>query len=65
MTETIFIHVDDDDEDYKVGYAKPPKHSRFKRGKSGIRAAASQDPHSVLPIGKIRFESTCLSRSPS
>ena len=26
---------DDDDPDYEVGYGKPPKHSQFKKGKSG------------------------------
>jgi hypothetical protein len=31
--ETIFHHVDDDDD--AVGYGKPPKHTRFKRGQSG------------------------------
>lgn len=30
-----FIRVDEDAEDYKVGYSKPPKHSRFKPGQSG------------------------------
>jgi hypothetical protein len=32
MSEKKFIHVDDDD---AVGYAKPPKHTRFKAGPSG------------------------------
>ncbi len=26
---------DHDDHDYEVGYGKPPKHSRFKKGRSG------------------------------
>jgi hypothetical protein len=26
---------DDDDRDYEVGYGRPPKHSRFKKGQSG------------------------------
>ena|SRR6202035_3656812 len=26
---------DNSDEGYKIGYGKPPKHSRFKKGKSG------------------------------
>lgn len=25
----------DNDEDYKVGYGKPPKHTRFEKGRSG------------------------------
>lgn len=28
-------HDDDDRRDYEVGYRKPPKHSRFKKGESG------------------------------
>jgi hypothetical protein len=32
MSEKKFVHVDDDD---AVGYGKPPKHRRFKAGKSG------------------------------
>jgi Family of unknown function (DUF5681) len=27
--------TDDDERDYKVGYKKPPLHTRFKRGQSG------------------------------
>lgn len=29
------MHDDDDDDDEKVGYRRPPKHSRFKPGQSG------------------------------
>lgn len=27
--------MEDDDEDYTVGYGKPPRHSRFAKGRSG------------------------------
>jgi len=27
--------MDQDDEEYKVGYRNPPKHTRFKKGQSG------------------------------
>ncbi len=34
--EKIHLHIGDDDEDdYQVGYGKPPRHSQFKRGQSG------------------------------
>jgi hypothetical protein len=34
----MVIHVSDDDnsdENYQVGYGRPPKHTRFQKGKSG------------------------------
>jgi hypothetical protein len=33
---------DNDDPNYKVGYGKPPLHSRFQKGKRATRAAASR-----------------------
>ena len=33
MTKIISVHSEDEEE--QVGYGKPPKHSRFKKGQSG------------------------------
>jgi hypothetical protein len=35
MTKNIPSDGSDDDRDYEIGYSKPPKHTRFKKGKSG------------------------------
>jgi hypothetical protein len=34
---------DDNDDDYKIGFNKPPVWSRFRSGRSGIRRAGRRD----------------------
>jgi hypothetical protein len=36
--------VSHDDDDYKVGYGKPPRHSQFQKGQSGNPAGRSKTP---------------------
>ena len=36
----MVVHVGDDD--YKVGYRKPPEHTKFKKGKSGNPKGATE-----------------------
>ena len=35
MTDINPPNDSDDDRDYEIGYGKPPKHTRFKKGQSG------------------------------
>jgi hypothetical protein len=44
---------DDDDRDYEVGYCRPPKSTRFKKGKSGN---SNGRPKSSKPVGAILEE---------
>jgi len=41
---------DTDDRDYEVGYAKPPKHSQFKRGQSGNPAGRPKDSRNIKTV---------------
>ncbi len=34
----------DDDDEYQVGYGKPPKHTRFQKGRSGNPAGKKRPP---------------------
>jgi len=36
---------DDDNDDYKVGYKKPPKHSQYKKGVSGNKKGRPKGPN--------------------
>jgi len=41
--------MDDNDEEYTVGYCKPPKHTRFKKGQSGNPSGKKQKLDKYIP----------------
>lgn len=41
--------MDDSEEEYVVGYRKPPKHTRFKKGQSGNPSGKKQKPDKHIP----------------
>jgi Family of unknown function (DUF5681) len=59
MSEKKFIHVEEDG--YRVGYGKPPKHTQFKKGQSGNprgRGSKSRVPYEEdeFPLRRMMME---------
>jgi hypothetical protein len=46
------------DDDYKIGYRKPPKHSQFKKGQSGNPRGRRKAPNSLDFLALLRKSMT-------